>query len=269
MASYPFLKAWRARARDWQQRVPPPPRPITRDALGGALAGGQPLVSVVQPAVPLDLFAEVLADLIRLLEGAGSSVAGEVTGLSRAVAAAGPAELASLAEAGLAADDDGLARWAANHGLRPDVVATVAGLALQPFLTRLAAGLADAVSFGGWRRNYCPVCGRRPDVARVDPDNIRFLHCGQCDAQWPHHRTACVWCETDDAKRMRIVTAAELEPWRADVCDACGGYVKTLDQRHGGVLAPATVDLFLEDARTLSLDLIAREQGYRRGGSPQ
>ncbi|HLN65409.1 MAG TPA: formate dehydrogenase accessory protein FdhE, partial [Symbiobacteriaceae bacterium] len=60
-----------------------------------------------------------------------------------------------------------------------------------------------------------------------------------------------------------------LEPWRVEVCEDCGGYIKTLDQRHGGHLAMPKVDLFLEDARTLTLNLLAEEEGYRRGGRKQ
>ncbi len=146
---------------------------------------------------------------------------------------------------------------------------TLKGLAIQPFMAAHAAVLAEAVPLATWRQNYCPICGSTADVCRIDPDNMRHLHCPTCDTQWEHYRLTCTTCGTDDIKKVNLLTLETLEPWRAEVCDACGGYIKTLDQRHGGLLAMPKVDLFLEDARTLQLDLLAEQEGYRRGGRVQ
>lgn len=146
---------------------------------------------------------------------------------------------------------------------------TLKGLAIQPFMAAHAANLADVAPLALWRQNYCPICGTDADVCRIDADNLRHLHCPTCDTQWEHYRLSCTTCGTDDIKQVNLLTLETLEPWRAEVCNACGGYIKTLDQRHGGLLAMPKVDLFLEDARTLQLDLLAEQEGYRRGGRVQ
>lgn len=267
MQSLEFLEAWRTRSSRWQDQVPAPPAIVAREWLEDALQQGEPLVLAVQPQVPAGLFAEVLLDLMRVLQQYRTDAA--LAPLARAVREATAEQRQALAEAALAASADDLRAWAAEGSATQDLLLALAPLALQPFLGRYAHGLTQAVPLQSWRQTYCPVCGREPDVARIDPDNLRHLHCGQCGARWQYHRLPCIWCGTEDPKQVQILQATEWEPWRVDVCDACGGYVKTLDQRHGGTLSRPGVDLFLEDARTRQLDVVAQQRGYRRGGRAQ
>lgn len=266
MQSVAFVRAWRDQAREWQGRAPALPPFVDTARIEAALASGDPAVAVVEPPVPPDQYAGALAQVAELLARHRPPAAAQALALAAAVRGSGPTAQAQLVQAALAGHPGALAGWAAQHGAPGDLLAALAPLALQPFMARFAAQVRSACPLYGWRAPYCPVCGREPDVARVDPDNLRFLHCGLCDTEWQTYRLSCAWCDTDDAKQVQILTAAELEPWRVDLCNACGGYIKTLDQRHGGLLALPGVDLFVEDARTLALDLLAQERGYRRGG---
>ena len=270
MQSLEFLKAWREKARTWQGQVPAPESLPDTAAMEGSLMLGEPLITLTQPALPADLFARVLADLAGLYAGfAGGDQAAGASALEQALRGASVSGRAALVEGVLAGGGVSLEEWAEQHGVAYDTLVTLAGLALQPFMARFAAALTDVAPIPMWRQNYCPVCASAPAVCRIDPDNLRFLHCPQCDTQWEHHRLTCAVCDTDNIKQVRLLTVESLEPWRVEVCDDCGGYIKTLDQRHGGHLAMPKVDLFVEDARTLTLNLLAEEEGYRRGGRKQ
>lgn len=263
MQSLEFLRAWRARARLWQEQLPEPgPLPTAAEA-EAALSRGEPLINLVTPPVDPDRFAALLTDLAALYaEGRA-----EARPLAEGLGVASPAERRALAEVLLGGGDS--AAWAARYGVEEDMLLALGGLVLQPFMARFARAVQRVAPLHLWRRTQCPICGTTPDLCRIDPDNIRHLHCPQCDTQWEHHRLTCAVCGTDDVKQVSILTLAGLEPWRVEVCDRCGGYIKTLDQRHGGQLAMPRVDLYLEDARTLQLDLLAEQEGYRRGGRAQ
>jgi len=268
MQSYQFLKAWRERARHWQAQAVAPAPPADPAAIEGALLAGEPLMSLVPFTLPAEPFAAALTELAVLLaQPQYKGDRADALALAAALRTATPAEKEALATA-VTRGDGGLA-WAAAHQVDHELLATLLALAVQPFLARYAAAVTVGAPLTMWRRTYCPVCGTPADVCRIDPDNLRFLHCPQCDTQWEHHRLTCANCDTDDVKRVGLLTLDELEPWRVEVCDVCGGYTKTLDQRHGGHLAMPKVDLFLEDARTIKLNLLAEAEGYRRGGRPQ
>lgn len=264
MQSLEFLKAWRDKSRQWQDRIGPVAFGVSEEQASEALTEGTPLAAVSRPPIDGRLFADVLSDLAGLLTQHSQA---DVSPLRAALGTSD--KLDSLAQGALVQDIEALTAWAAEHKVDPNLLYALAGLALQPFLARYAKAATDVAIIETWRENYCPVCGREPDVARIDPDNLRFLHCPQCDTQWQHHRLTCVRCGTDDVKKVRLLMDPEMEPWRVEVCDVCGDYCKTLDQRHGGVLAMPRVDLFVEDARTVRLDLLAEQEGYRRGGRTQ
>ena len=264
MGSYEFLKAWREQSFNLESPV----LSVSETDLEQALQAGQPLVTLVPPAIPADAYAGAVALVAGLLaEHQSGEAAAQASAVKAAVQKSSPSDRQALAEAVLGGS--GLEQWAAERGLVPELLTTLASLALQPFMAQHARALAAVAPLGLWRQNDCPVCGSAADVCRIDPDNLRFLHCPTCDTQWEHHRLSCPTCNTDDVKKVNLLTVEDLKPWRVEVCDACGGYTKTLDQRHGGLLARPRVDLFLEDARTLQLNVLAEEEGYRRGGRVQ
>jgi len=263
MQSLEFLRAWRERARRWQDELPAPePLPTAAEA-EAALTRGEPLIQLVDPPIAPDRFAALLADLASLY----AERRPEARPLAEGLAAAAPGDRRSLAETLLNGGDS--ASWAARYGVEEDMLLALGGLALQPVMARFARALERVAPLHLWRQTRCPICGTAADLCRIDPDNIRHLHCPQCDTQWEHHRLTCAVCGTDDVRKVSILTLEGMEPWRVEVCDQCGGYIKTLDQRHGGHLAMPRVDLYLEDARTLQLDLLAEQEGYRRGGRAQ
>lgn len=112
-----------------------------------------------------------------------------------------------------------------------------------------------------WRKNYCPICGRRPVMAwlkKFNEGRARWLLCGGCRTQWQWQRLGCPYCGNEDLERMRVL---ELDDKiRLDVCDECRAYLKTY-------VGEDEEEIYLRDWTTLHADLLAEEQGLRKCGA--
>jgi FdhE protein len=87
----------------------------------------------------------------------------------------------------------------------------------------------------------------------------RTLACALCFTEWPYHRVVCPSCDETRFDALPIYTAEGLERVRIDACDSCHVYLKTIDLTKDALAEP-----LVDDLATLSLDLWARERGYRR-----
>lgn len=114
-----------------------------------------------------------------------------------------------------------------------------------------------------WKRNYCPICGRKPVMSQLRKEengHARFLVCDGCHAEWPFHRTTCAYCGNDDLKQMHVLEPEGEEKLRLDVCDACHHYIKTY-------IEEGEEPLYLQDWTSLHLDFACEEQGLVKEGS--
>ncbi len=130
---------------------------------------------------------------------------------------------------------------------------------LEPARAERAAGWEE----GPWDGCECPVCGSLPVMAQLVPSDgarRRFLACGCCGTRWRFTRIGCPFCGNGAPERLGILQVKEEERLRIDVCDECGGYLKTY-------AGEGDEELFLADWSTLHLDLLARDRGLRRVGA--
>ena len=107
----------------------------------------------------------------------------------------------------------------------------------------------------------CPYC-KVPAVSllREAAHGSRRSHvCGVCLTESPASRLGCAACGEQRVEALPIFRSEATEPARIDACDTCHGYVKTIDLTRDGSACPIA-----DDVASLSLDLWAREQGYRR-----
>ena len=143
-----------------------------------------------------------------------------------------------------------------------ELLTSVLGATLKPFLSAYAALLLPDVEQESWRRNVCPVCGGKPDFTSLKEGGTRWLFCSRCDAEWLFSRIECPCCGTQDQEALAFFTSEE-EPglYRLYVCEKCRTYIKGIDSR----LSDADVLLPLERVRTLDLDRQAQENGYSPG----
>jgi FdhE protein len=133
---------------------------------------------------------------------------------------------------------------------------------VKPFFHHLANRAAGAVSFDHWSEGNCPICGDKPDFARLSSkeEGKRCLWCSTCDLEWGFQRVCCPFCKNSDHKKLRFLTTDFREELRIDVCEKCKGYIKTIDERKTGNKEAA---IFLkENVASVYLDLLAEEKGY-------
>jgi formate dehydrogenase maturation protein FdhE len=133
---------------------------------------------------------------------------------------------------------------------------------LQVHFARLAARLDPAalVPIGD---GVCPACGGAPVASAIvgwkGAHGTRFCTCSLCATQWHVVRIKCVLCESTAG-----IAYEELESGpdtvKAETCESCHGYLKILHQHKNPQL-----EAVADNVATLGLDLLLRENGYRRG----
>lgn len=96
----------------------------------------------------------------------------------------------------------------------------------------------------------CPVCGEISTLAVLTaPDGKRVMHCNTCNFEWPVQRTGCMYCGSEDSKKLFYLKNEAFPGIEMGVCQVCGQYFKEID---GRMLYAA--DYLWEDMRTLPLN---------------
>ena len=135
----------------------------------------------------------------------------------------------------------------------------------SPFISRYAHMVLEKINRENWLKGYCPVCGARPFIGKLEEETGRkWLLCSLCYSEWPFKRLACPYCENEDQESLRFFFDEKSDSQgahRIDVCDKCKGYIKTIDIRKLG----NKVNLFVENLATLELDIVAGKEGFKGG----
>ena len=130
---------------------------------------------------------------------------------------------------------------------------------LKPFLVSHAKALLSLVNQERWRRDYCPICGGRPNFAFLDKERgARWLLCSRCDSEWLFQRLQCPYCGNQNQGDLAYLTD-DTEAYRLYVCEQCHKYIKAIDLRR----TESEVLLPLERVFTLDMDRQAQEKGYK------
>lgn len=111
----------------------------------------------------------------------------------------------------------------------------------------------------------CPGCGGAPVSSTLTElpqaaTGLRYLTCSLCCTQWNHIRVKCTACGAEKGISYRHVEGATGEI-SAEVCEACRGYAKHLLQTRNPQLDPVA-----DDVASYGLDMMLREDGWRRTG---
>jgi len=238
--------------------------PVPAAQLAAKRAGQLPLVE--PRAFPIDVATsrQLLTAINDLAQGAGADL-----GASAALLASAQARDAQLPEKLFAAlleeDEAALTEMAERISAPAAHLAFLTYHALRPSLTlgaeRMAANL-DAAS--SWAQGYCPICGSPPVLAFLKADGRRALVCRFCWQAWDTPRRFCPLCNNQNVRGQNYFAAEGSAGWRVDCCEACKGYIKTVDTREIGRFFYAP----LEQVATLHLDIKARELGYEGGWPP-
>jgi FdhE protein len=249
LGPYLLFLADLARIQDAIQAGLPQPAWPADDAIARAVEFGMPPLDrnrfAADPA-----FAETLARLLERLHG--------ITMTPEAAAAHVRLE---------AADD--ATREAMLRNLLSDAVPAASfaehGLmaaALQVHFARLAASL-DAKRLKPVGDGACPACGGPPVASLIvgwgGAHGTRFCACALCGTLWNYVRVKCTLCASTKGIAYHGI-AGDAGTIKAETCDSCRAYVKILYQHKDPALEPVA-----DDVSSLGLDLLVREQGFRRG----
>ena len=131
---------------------------------------------------------------------------------------------------------------------------------VKPFLKAYAAYVLTKVNISEWAENYCPVCGGKPGIARVEGSDAgkRYLRCGTCHTEWHFKLLSCPWCGNEDHRSLSFLRIEETPGYELHVCESCRGYIKVVNEKSGGDRA-----MLENESATLYLDLLAGQKGYR------
>lgn len=135
--------------------------------------------------------------------------------------------------------------------------------ACQVHFVRLASKL-DEKSLTDIGTGICPCCGGAPATTMVvgwtGADGTRFCACSLCGTLWNYIRLQCTLCGSNKKMHYQEVDGSD-GIIKAEICEDCRGYVKTLYQQKRTDIEPIA-----DDVASLGLDLLVQELGFRRGG---
>jgi FdhE protein len=133
-------------------------------------------------------------------------------------------------------------------------------MSIQPSIHAHVDSIKDKINQKNWLRGYCPVCGSLPYISTLNDQGQRHLLCSFCGYLWLSERLICPFCENSDHQKLHYFYAEGKEAYRADICDNCRQYIKTVDTRK----LDYDPDLTVEDIATIHLDILAAEKGYNK-----
>ncbi len=175
----------------------------------------------------------------------------------------GEIDIGSLVAASLGRQQEAIRTKAHHVGISPDLLWLVAELAAGPIAYRLQRDLTEddhgtRTLVAGWRHGFCPACGSWPAFAeRVGTH--RSLRCSFCAFAWEPPAHACIYCE-EAGEAFVIATPDTDSTARLEMCQQCGGYLKSL-----AVRSPTPFALLpIADLESSTLDLGAVGRGYGR-----
>lgn len=223
---------------------------------------------VALDAAVYDVIAHGMPPISRDLaaaEGALTTLDALLAKLGAAPLNAGPAAVVA-ALAGAEAADRARMLAAVGDGLfeieRLGESALVAA-ALQVWYALHAARL-DAGKLRNIGETICPCCGGQPASSTIviwpDAQGNRYLTCALCCAMWNHVRVKCTACGSTKGISYRQIEGSTGDIG-AEVCEACRGYAKHLSQTKN-----ANLDPIVDDIASYGLDMMLREEGWRRTG---
>jgi FdhE protein len=154
---------------------------------------------------------------------------------------------------------------AADVDVDPGRLRGLIGLVAMPLLQACGRRLNGQIP-AAWSAGYCGVCGAWPALAEERGlERQKRLRCGRCGGDWRTEWQQCPFCGVSDHRRLgALVSDSHGEARKAETCEGCRGYVKTL-----ATLQPWPAEtVAIEDVATVDLDVAALARGYSRPERP-
>ena len=173
----------------------------------------------------------------------------------------GKLDLKAALNSALNLDRPALTSLAASLQADPILLEATTGYVLTPIAWAYQLAFSELLDFADWRKGYCPICGAWPILSEQrGRDKHRYLRCGRCGAGWRFNRLQCAWCDNTQQKELSFLFDPDQPTCRADTCDYCRGYIKTII-----TFDPLEADMLpVHDLATTFLDQMAAAEGYKR-----
>jgi len=221
---------------------------------------GVPLMAIVPPKLDSDAVFAMLEKVKEILKKHQPERAAEIE-KTWAALPTGPKDRQIFVNSLVSREGNVIENMLRGNEVSEDILAFLLNQALKPFVMAYAEKIIEEVNEDHWGKGYCPACGSLPNFARLSKAvGRRSLYCSLCETEWPYMRIGCPFCGTSDADNLRYFTVDDDSRYRVYVCENCRGYIKTIDESKAA--ENEKIYLFLEDIKTIHLDVLAMREGY-------
>ncbi|MEM4311602.1 MAG: formate dehydrogenase accessory protein FdhE [Nitrososphaerales archaeon] len=142
--------------------------------------------------------------------------------------------------------------------LRYELLFFIGSALIQSCLKEIASKVTKSF-LEEWWEPICPICGRRPHVAKLK-DKKRYLLCTFCGAEYLADQFLCVNCGNVDPYALKFLYPLKQQGLRIDFCEKCKHYIKVIEEER----LEFSIPYGLEDTSTVILDIIATQKGLIR-----
>ena len=154
--------------------------------------------------------------------------------------------------------DSDLRRMAERNDLDQEILSFLVRTALKPAFKAVNLAAENLIFECEWKQGFCPLCGSEPDMARLEAEGARTLHCGLCGCEWSFPRLECPYCRTIDSDQLSYLFFEDEPGYRVYTCLECKRYIITVDA--GARSDPAPLDL--EKLTVMHFDMLASSRGF-------
>ncbi|MCP3900598.1 MAG: formate dehydrogenase accessory protein FdhE [Desulfobacteraceae bacterium] len=148
-----------------------------------------------------------------------------------------------------------------NKEFNPQVFDFILYNSLKPSIVKSSKIIAydlKKTDQAGHRR--CTVCGSSPALSLFSMENgSRSLVCSFCWHEWEAARISCPFCNNNESETLGYVALDTEKGIRADYCDKCKKYIKTIDLRE----YRKEIYLPLELIASIPFDMKMNEEGFK------
>lgn len=135
---------------------------------------------------------------------------------------------------------------------------------LQVHAARAASRL-DASSLVPVGDGVCPACGGPPTSSVIvgweNASGARFCSCSLCSTLWHFVRIRCTACGSTKGISYQELDVGDDGAIKAECCRECRSFSKVMQQAKHPELDPVA-----DDVATLALDMLVKEDDFRRSG---
>jgi len=245
--------------------INPVTKNIPRETLAIKSKEKFPLIDIPEFEVDYGSSEKLFRTLCGLMQEGNPQNSGSLNKLITGIQA-GSVNLKNIFSSFLAGHDDESQAFSNVYSIDEEIVHFLTYNSLQPSITLFSQKLSALLeNEEEWGKGYCPVCGAPPVLSAFEKDGKRFLYCGFCWHKWPSKRLYCPFCENSDQDTLHYFDFENEEEHRADVCDRCRKYIKTVDVRK--------LDRFmyppLEHLSTAHIDIRIKDMGFECGSESE